>query len=106
MFWLLPSALAFGNDTVFVQVGSDQYTANDFETLFQRIGYPDGYAMYNSVAPLVDGWRAPNVPTCCYYGLRGAGSTPVGFTYAVANFPDAAPISRTMGNGNRAECSL
>ena len=100
VFWLLPSALVFGNEAVFVQVGSDQYTANDFEALFQRIGFPDGYAMYTSVAPLVDGWSAPNVPTFCYYGLQGASSTPVGFTYDVSNFPNSAPITRLMGNGD------
>ena len=97
--WLLPNASVFGN-RVFVQVGSVQYTANDFEALFRRTGYPDGYTMYKRVAPLVDGWRAPNVPTYCYYGLRGASSTPVGFTYAVANFPNTAPTSRTMGDGD------
>ena len=100
VFWLLPSALVFGNDTVFVRVGSDQYTANDFEALFQRINFPNGYAMYTSVAPLVDGWSAPNVPTFCYYGLQGNSSTPVGFTYDAQNFPDSAPTTRFMGNGD------
>ena len=100
VFWLLPSTAVFGNDTVFVQVGSVNYTANDYEALFQRIGYPDGYTMYTNVASLMDGWRAPNVSTYCYYGLLGADSTPVGFTYAEAGFPDAAPISRTLANGD------
>ena len=60
-FWMLPSTQVFGNDSVFVQVGSVNYTANDFEALFRRIELPDGYAKYTSVAPLADGWKAPNV---------------------------------------------
>ena len=100
VFWLLPSALVFGNDTVFVRVGSDQYTANDFEALFQCINFPNGYAMYTSVASLVDGWSAPNVPTFCYYGLQGNNSTPVGFTYDAQNFPDSAPTTHFMGNSD------
>lgn len=35
VFRMLPSSLVFGNDTVFVQVGSDKYTTNDFEAFFQ-----------------------------------------------------------------------
>ena len=100
IFWLLPSVLVFGNDTVIVQVGSDQYTANDFEALFQRIGISDGYARYTSVAHLVDGWSAPNVSTFCYYSLQGNSSTPVGFKYATRNFPNSAPTMRSMGNGD------
>ena len=99
-FWLLPSPVIYGNDTI-VQVGSDQYTANDFEALFQRIGYPDGYAMYTSVAHLVDGWRAPNVSTFCCYGLSGPNSTPEGFTYDEHDFPNSPPIAHTMGDGDR-----
>ena len=54
VFWMLPSPLVCGNSTI-VQVGSDNYTDNDFEALFERIGFPDGYAMYSNVEPLVDG---------------------------------------------------
>ena len=99
VFWLLPSLLVF-NDNVIVQVGSDNYTAYDYEALFQRIGLLDGYSMYTNVTHLVDGWRAPNVSTFCYYGLQGNSSTPVGFIYDAHNFPNSAPTKRLMGNGD------
>ena len=102
VFWLLPSEQIFGNTTL-VQVGTRNYTANDFRDLFQLIhdreGYADGYKQYTSVTHLVDGWRAPNVPTFCYYGLEGNDSTPVFLKYTV-NFPNFGPIKRVMGNGD------
>ena len=103
VFWLLPSEQIFGN-AILVQVGTRKYTANDFRDLFQLIhdrdGYADGYTQYTSVAHLVDGWRAPNVPTFCYYGLEGNDSTPVFIQYTAGNFPNNAPIKRLMGNGD------
>ena len=99
VFWMLPSPLVCGNNTI-VQIGSVNYTANDFEALFQRIGIPEGYVKYNNVAPLVDGWRAPNVSTFCYYGLRGSDSTPEGFIYNERDFPNSRPIARSMGDGD------
>ena len=84
-------------------MGTRNYTANDFRDLFQLIhdrdGYADGYTQYTSVAHLVDGWRAPNVPTFCYYGLEGNDSTPVFLKYT-DNFPNFGPIKRVMGNGD------
>jgi len=102
VFWLLPSEQVFGNTTL-VQVGTRNYTANDFRDLFQLIrdreGYADGYAQYTSVTHLVDGWSAPNVSTFCYYGLEGNDSTPVFLKYT-NNFPNNAPIKRVMENGD------
>ena len=102
VFWLLPSEQVFGNTTL-VQVGTRNYTANDFKDLFQLIhdreGYADGYTQYTSVTHLVDGWSAPNVSTFCYYGLEGNDSTPVFLKYT-NNFPNFRPIKRVMGNGD------
>ena len=102
LFWLLPSEQVFGNTTL-VQVGTRNYTANDFRDLFQLIrdrdGYADGYTQYTSVAHLVDGWSAPNVSTFCCYGLEGNDSTPLFLKYT-NNFPKFGPIKRVMGNGD------
>ena len=99
VFWLLPSEQIFGNTTL-VQVGTRNYTANDFRDLFQLSNDRDGYAQYTSVTHLVDGWSAPNVSTFCYYGLEGPRSTPVFIKYTADNFPTDAPIKRVMGNGD------
>ena len=98
VFWLLPSEQIFGN-TALVQVGTRNYTANDFRDLFQLSNDRDGYAQYTSVTHLVDGWSAPNVSTFCYYGLEGPRSTPVFLKYT-NKFPNDAPIKRVMGNGD------
>ena len=102
VFWLLPSAQVFGNTTL-VQIGTMQYTAHDFEDLFQvirdRDGFADGYAMYTNVAHLVDGWNAPNVTTYCYYGLQGNRSTTLGLKYDRYNSPNS-PTMRWMENGD------
>ncbi len=50
-----------------VETKSGKYTANDYEKLFERINYENGYAMFEGVQQ-IDRVTYPNVPTYCYYG--------------------------------------
>ncbi len=66
--WLLPKPSVFG-DKVLVETKSGKYTANDYEKLFERINYENGYAMFEGVQQ-IDRVTYPNVPTYCYYGKK------------------------------------
>ena len=75
--WLLPKPSLFG-DKVLVETNSRKYTANDYEKLFDRINYEDGYAMFKGTQQ-IDSVTYPNVQTYCYYGKNL--QTPERLTY-------------------------
>ena len=96
MVWLLPHASVW-NNTVFVTTPSQSYTANDYETLFKDIGFPEGYAMYQGTLDINEGWPAPNVPTHCFHGV----DLPTELRYVYdSEFPDAEPVQIINGNGD------
>ncbi len=65
--WLTPTSSVFGNQ-VLVSTPSRQYTANDYEELFGKIGYTNGYRFFQGVQSLLQNYPNPNVQTYCYYG--------------------------------------
>ncbi len=67
--WLAPISSVFGN-RVLVSTPSRQYTANDYQELFGKIGYTNGYRFFQKVQPLLQNFPSPNVPTYCYYGVN------------------------------------
>ena len=92
--WLLPKPSLFG-DKVLVETNSRKYTANDYEKLFDRINYDDGYAMFKGTQQ-INSDKYPNVPTYCYYGKK-VKSTPEKFTYT--SIKDSKP-KITYGDGD------
>ncbi len=66
--WLTPTFSIFGNQ-VLVSTPSKQYTANDYQELFRKIGYTNGYRFFQKVQPLLQNYPSPNVRTYCYYGV-------------------------------------
>lgn len=84
------------NDTVVVATPTRNYTANDYQQLFNDIGYPEGYTRLSHND---EEWPAPNVPTYCFYSLEYP--TPVAIVYD-AEFPNTQPISIIFGDGDSA----
>ena len=70
--WLLPRASVFG-DRVLVETldaSERDYTAADYQQLFNLIGYDNGYQIHqNLIQTITPDYPAPNVPTYCYYGV-------------------------------------
>ncbi len=92
--WLTPTSSVFGN-RVLVSTPSRQYTANDYEELFRKIGYTNGYRFFQGVQSLVHNYPNPNVPTYCYYGVDVP--TPSKFIYK----EDFSPGVSTSGLSHR-----
>ncbi len=76
--WLTPTSSIFGNKVI-VSTPSKQYTANDYEKLFWKIGHKNGYQFFKRVQPLLKNYPQPNVKTHCYYGVGL--DTPIKLTY-------------------------
>ncbi len=67
--WLIPTSSVFG-DKFIVSTPSKNYTANDYEDLFEKIGYTNGYLFFERVQLLLKHYPNPNVRTYCYYGVH------------------------------------
>ena len=94
-FYLLLPRASVWNNTVLVSTPTRNYTASDYQQLFNDIGYPLGFTQFSEIGM---GWPAPNVATYCFYGLGVP--TPMSFTYGSV-FPNAAPTV-TYGDGDNA----
>ena len=92
-FWLSPRAAVWG-DTVLISTPTKNYTAGDYEQLFNDAGYLQGYTQLSDFD--VD-WTPPNVPTYCFYGLGFP--TPLTYVYD-ADLPDAQPTAIIYGEGD------
>ncbi len=67
--WLLPRASVF-KDMPLITTPRRDYTASDYEELFNEIQYTNGHEIHqNLIQNLNDNFAAPNVPTYCYYGV-------------------------------------
>ena len=84
--FLLPRPSVW-KDTILVTTPTRTYTANDYEKLFEDIGFDDGFAMFQGIADINENFPAPNVPTHCFYGVGV--STPESFRYG-ESFPRGA----------------
>lgn len=99
VYWLLPSPEIWGNQVI-VTVGSANYTASDFENLFDDASISNGYMKYSNAKGINSNWPAPNVPTHCFYGLLPVNNTWEAFTYSPEGFPDEDPVTVLMGAGD------
>ena len=84
-YYLLPRA-SLWEDTVLIETPNHKYTANDYERLFEDIGFPVGYDMFRGIEDIGE-WPPsnPNVPTHCFYGIDV--DTPEIFKYS-EDFPE------------------
>ena len=96
--FLLPRPSVWGN-TVLVTTPTQSYTANDYQQLFNDIGFADGYSMYQGIENINKDFPSPNVPTHCFYGVGV--NTPESFHYK-NSFPAGADEDPdvTMGDGD------
>ncbi len=92
--WLTPTSSVFGNK-VLVSTPSRKYTANDYEELYEKIGYTNGYRFFqgHGVQSLLPNYPNPNVKTYCYYGVDVP--TPIQFIYKKDFSPGVSTISLT-----------
>ena len=67
--WLLGAPSVWGNATI-ISSPSHHYTAEDCQTIFEGVGYKNGYQMYLGIANINKGYPAPNVPVYCFYGTN------------------------------------
>eukprot|EP00731_Ephydatia_muelleri_P005234 Em0002g1410a len=96
MAMLLPKPSVWGNK-VLVTTPKRTYTANDYQALFNDMGYPQAFNIYSGIASINAGFPPPNVPTYCFYGTEVA--TPESFVYG-SGFPDSAPSQVIKGDGD------
>ena len=96
MSWLLPKPSVWGN-TILVTTPKRSYTANDYQALFQDMGFPQGFKMYTGISVINAGFTAPNVPVYCFYGTDV--QTAESFVYD-QGFPDSQPTRIVNGNGD------
>ena len=93
---LLPKPSVWGNKII-VTTPKRTYTTNDYQALFNDMGYPDGFSIYSRVAEINAGFPPPNVPVYCFYGAGV--DTPESFIYG-SGFPDSAPTKVINGDGD------
>ena len=77
--WLFPKSSVFGSQ-VLISTPAKDYTASDYEELFRKVGYTNGYRFFQGVQGINPDYPAPNVPTYCFYGDKVP--TPLKFTYS------------------------
>ena len=97
--FLLPSRDLWGPNEVLVTTPKRQYTVNDYDALFEDLGFHDGVYLRRNVEnltyPVAD--HFPNVTVYC---LHGSGvDTPESFKFSDGQFPDAQPTT-TNGDGD------
>ena len=96
MSWLLPKPSVWRN-AILVTTPKRSYTANDYQALFQDMGYPQGFKMYTGISLINAGFTAPKVPVYCFYGTNV--QTAESFVYN-QGFPDSQPTRIVYGNGD------
>lgn len=96
--WLLP----YPSETwtpydILITTPTRNYTAWDYQVLFNDIKYPRGYDMFLEVKNLTGSLIPPNVTTFCLYGYNVP--TALQFHYTEGEFPDTEP-DVVNGNGD------
>ena len=76
--WLFPDPYVF-KSTKIVTTPKKNYTANDYESLFDDIEYKLGYSMYEGTEKINKSFPGPKVRTHCYWGLGT--QTPLTYHY-------------------------
>lgn len=96
-FLLPPPSDTWTKDNVLIITPNKNYTAWDYQELFNDIGYPRGYEMYLKYGTLTSDLIPPNVTTFAYYGHKYP--TPERYVYTKNEFPDTEP-NQIIGDGD------
>eukprot|EP00746_Dinoflagellata_sp_MGD_P027843 gnl/MRDRNA2_/MRDRNA2_165784_c0_seq1.p1 gnl/MRDRNA2_/MRDRNA2_165784_c0~~gnl/MRDRNA2_/MRDRNA2_165784_c0_seq1.p1 ORF type:complete len:407 (+),score=81.66 gnl/MRDRNA2_/MRDRNA2_165784_c0_seq1:90-1310(+) len=102
-FWLAPVPRWFG-DQVLVSTPKRNYSAQDYDTFFDDIGFPAGKKLYQRVANLTSAVEAPGVDVVCMYG--SGVDTPLLLNYADGNFDNQPKVINGDGDGTVNAVSL
>lgn len=102
-FWLAPVPDRFG-DQVIIATPKRNYTARDYEALFDDIGYSAGKKLMKRVLPLTSSATAPGVDVVCMYSNGVA--TPTQFQYDKKGVDKTPTIVNGDGDGTVNELSL
>ena len=94
---LLPRPSVY-NDTVLISTPDLNYTASDYQDIFDDIGYPDGYQMYLGTEDINAGYRAPNVTVHCVVGTGVP--TAVRLAYPTGNISNISGVQIVNGMGD------
>ena len=94
---LLPRPSVY-NDTVIISTPDFNYTASDYQDIFDDIGYPDGYQMYLGTEDINAGYRSPNVTVHCVVGTGVP--TAVRLAYPTGNISNISGIQVVNGIGD------
>ena len=94
---LFPSPSVYG-DTAIVSTPVRNYTASDYQEIFNAIGYTNGYQMYLGTEDINIGYPAPNVTVHCVVGTGLP--TPVRLAYPTGNISNASSVEVVFGPGD------
>ena len=93
---LLPTPQVWGNETI-IQTTNRNYSSYDYQTLFEKSNFQNGYERYQLVSNLTSNLDAPGVDTTHLYGINT--DTPTSFRYSsVHNFDEEPEV--IYGNGD------
>ncbi len=96
--FLMPTDQFWGPEEVILSTPNRNYTVNDYEDLFNDVGFPTGYQYRKNTEKLTYDLVPPHVETHCLYGVGL--KTPESFYYKKQkDFPDAQP-SVIYGDGD------
>ena len=85
-------------DTVLISTPVRNYTVNDYQDIFDDLGYPVGYQMYLGTEDINAGYPAPNVSVHCVVGTGVP--TPVRLAYPTGNISNITGIQVVYGMGD------
>ena len=103
--WLLPPpGDLWTKEDILVSHNGKNYSAFDYQELFNDLDYPIAWDMFLDVKDLTSGFLPPNLTTYCYYGFDM--KTPRLFLYS-DGFPNENPdVETSNGDGTVNERSL
>lgn len=96
-FLMPPPTDTWPRDRVLIVTPQRNYTAWDYQSLFDDISFPRGYQMFADFGTLTSALTPPNVTTYAFYGHQFP--TPEKFVYTEGEFPDTEP-EELMGDGD------
>ena len=80
-------------------MGTEDYTASDYQEIFNAIGYTNGYQMYLGTEDInAIGYPAPNVTVHCVVGTGLP--TPVRLAYPTGNISNVSSAQVVFGLGD------
>jgi len=102
-FWLAPVP-RWSGDRVFVSAAGRNYTAQNYASFFDDVGFPAGKSLYRRTGNLTSAVDAPGVDVVCMYSLGV--QTPSQFVYGQNGFDKQPSVVNSDGDGTVNDWSL